>query len=288
MKLKLIFTFMMLIFILGCARQTEDEKFSRLVDKFMDEYFKHHPVSATWVGYHKYDNLLDDFSERTLKERLEWLKSYREKFSKFDLKKLSKDNSIDCRILLEEIDERIFNLEELKEYEWNPLIYNSVIGDGLMYLITQDFAPAEERLKNALERVKQIPNFIEQAKKNLKDAPQIHIETAIRQNKGNINILKNDLMKFADTLKISDELRSELKKAVEAGVKSLEEYGRWLENELKPKSKRDFRLGKELYYKKMKYYLKSNLTPDEILDLAEREKEKTHNEMYQIALPESR
>ncbi|CUT00361.1 DUF885 family protein, partial [Candidatus Kryptonium thompsonii] len=139
MKLKLIFTFMMLIFILGCARQTEDEKFSRLVDKFMDEYFKHHPVSATWVGYHKYDNLLDDFSERTLKERLEWLKSYREKFSKFDLKKLSKDNSIDCRILLEEIDERIFNLEELKEYEWNPLIYNSVIGDGLMYLITQDF-----------------------------------------------------------------------------------------------------------------------------------------------------
>ncbi|CUT08466.1 Uncharacterized conserved protein, DUF885 familyt [Candidatus Kryptonium thompsonii] len=285
MKLKLILTFMMLIFILGCTRQTEDEKFSRLVDKFMDEYFKHHPVSATWIGYHKYDNLLDDFSEKALKERLEWLKSYREKFSKFDLKKLSKDNSIDCRILLEEIDERIFNLEELKEYEWNPLIYNSVIGDGLMYLITQDFAPAEERLKNALERVKQIPNFIEQAKKNLKDAPQIHIETAIRQNKGNINILKNDLMKFADTLKISDELRSELKKAVEAGVKSLEEYGRWLENELKPKSKRDFRLGKELYYKKMKYYLKSNLTPDEILDLAEREKEKTHNEMYQIALP---
>ncbi len=286
MKLKLNIVFMtILIFIFGCARQTEDEKFSKLVNKFMDEYFKYHPVSATWIGYHEYDNLLDDFSERAIQEKLEWLKSYKKKFSKFDLKKLSKDNSIDCRILLEEIEERIFNLEELKEYEWNPLIYNSVIGDGLMYLITQDFAPAEERLKNALERVKQIPNFIEQAKKNLKDAPQIHIETAVRQNKGNINILKNDLIRFADTLKISDELKSELKRAVDAGVKSLEEYGRWLEDELKPRSKRDFRLGKELYYKKMKHYLKSNLTPDEILALAEKEKSKAHEEMYQIALP---
>lgn len=286
MKLKLNTAFVMiLVFIFGCARQTEDEKFSKLVDKFMDEYFKYHPVSATWIGYHKYDNLLDDFSEKAIKEKLEWLKDYKDKFSKFDLKKLTKDNSIDCRILLEEIEERIFNLEELKEYEWNPLIYNSVIGDGLMYLITQDFAPGEERLKNALERVKQIPNFVEQAKKNLKDAPQIHIETAIKQNKGNINILKNDLMKFADTLKISDELKSELKKAVDAGVKSLEEYGEWLEGELKPRSKRDFRLGKEIYYKKMRHYLKANLTPDEILTLAEREKSRVHEEMYQIALP---
>ncbi|MEN3038431.1 MAG: DUF885 domain-containing protein [Candidatus Kryptonium sp.] len=285
MKLKTILTFAMLLIFLSCARKSEDERFTELVNKFMDEYFKYHPVSATWIGYHKYDHLLDDFSEKNLKEKLEWLKTYKKKFSEFDLNKLSLDNSIDCRILIEEIDERIFNLEELREHEWNPLIYNSVIGDGLMYLVTQDFAPAQERLKNAIERAKQIPNFIEQAKRNLKNAPQIHIETAIRQNKGNINILKNDLIKFADTLNISEELRAELKKAVDSGVASLEDYGKWLENELKTKSNRDFRLGRELYYKKMKYYLKSSLSPDEILALAEKEKSKAHDEMYQIALP---
>ncbi|CUS97336.1 DUF885 domain-containing protein [Candidatus Kryptobacter tengchongensis] len=285
MKLKVISVFVMsLIFISGCARQSEDEKFSRLVNNFIDEYFKYHPVVATWVGYHKYDHLLDDFSEEMLREKLEWLKNYRKKFSEFDLKKLSRDNSIDCRILIEKIDEMIFELEELKEHEWNPLVYNSVIGDGLMYLITQDFAPAQERLKNVIERVKQIPRFVKQAKENLKDAPQIHIETAIRQNKGNINILKNDLTKFTDTLEISSELKTELKKVVDSAIASLEEYGKWLENDLKPRSKRDFRLGKELYYKKMKYYLKTNLTPDEILSLAEKEKSKTHDEMYQLAL----
>lgn len=261
MKLKSILTFAMILIFLGCARKTEDERFTELVNKFMDEYFKYHPVSATWIGYHKYDHLLDDFSERNLKEKLEWLKTYREKFSEFDLKKLSRDNSIDCRILIEEIDERIFNLEELKEHEWNPLIYNSVIGDGLMYLITQDFAPAQERLKNAIERVKQIPNFVEQAKKNLKNAPQIHIETAIRQNRGNINILKNDLIKFADTLNISEEIRTELRKAVDAGVASLEDYGKWLENELKPKSNRDFRLGKETLLQKNEILLKVKFKP---------------------------
>lgn len=283
-ELILIFAVILVFVNLGCTGRSEDEKFSKLVEKFIDEYFKFNPVTATWAGYHKYDNLLDDFSEENLKRKLEWLKSYREKFSKFDLKKLSKDNNIDCRILIETIDEMIFYLEELKEHEWNPLIYNSIIGDGLMYLITQDFAPAYERLKNALERVKQIPRFVEQAKKNLKNAPQIHIETAIKQNRGNINILKNELKNFSDTIKISDDFKAELKKASEIAIASLEDYGKWLE-ELKQKSNRDFRLGKELYYKKMKYYLKSSFAPDSILSLAEEEKRKTHDEMYKLALP---
>jgi uncharacterized protein (DUF885 family) len=281
--LKNSISLLMAILFLGCANQ--DEKFSKLVQEFMDDYFKFHPVTATWVGYHKYDALLDDLSSDALKKKIEWLEKYRERFSKFDSKKLSRDNEIDRRILLEKIDEMLFELKELKEHEWNPLLYNSIIGDGLMYLITQDFAPGTERLKNAIERVKQIPRFVEQAKLNLKDAPQIHIETAIKQNKGNINILKNDLIKFAESLNISDDLKAELKSATEKAIASLDDFGRWLENELKPISKRDFRLGKELYYKKMKHYLKTDLTPDQILSLAESEKSKTHEEMYQIALP---
>jgi uncharacterized protein (DUF885 family) len=280
----LIFIIFLIFLNLSCAGWSEDEKFSKLVEKFVDEYFHFNPVAGTWAGYHKYDNLLDDFSEENLKKKLEWLKSYREKFSKFDLKKLSKDNSIDCRILLETIDEMIFYLEELKEHEWNPLFYNSIIGDGLMYLITQDFAPSHERLKNALERVKQIPRFVEQAKKNLKNAPQIHIETAVKQNRGNINILKNELKSFSDTVNISNDLKEELKKATEIAIASLEDYGKWLE-ELKQRSNRDFRLGKELYYRKMRHYLKSSFTPDSILSLAEEEKRKTHDEMYKLALP---
>ena len=282
--LKNLISLLIPLLIFGCVNQNQNEKFSKLVQEFMEDYFKFHPVTATWVGYHKYDGLLDDLSNDALKRKTEWLEKNKEKFSNFDPKKLSKDNEIDRRILIEKIDEMLFELKELKEHEWNPLIYNSIIGDGLMYLITQDFAPAEDRLKSALERVKQIPRFIEQAKLNLKDAPQIHIETAIKQNKGNINILQNDLIKFAESLNISNDLKSELKRASEKAISSLEDFGRWLEDELKPRSKRDFRLGKELYYKKMKYYLKTDLTPDEILSLAESEKNKTHEEMYHIAL----
>ena len=282
--LKNLISLLIPLLIFGCVNQNQNEKFSKLVQEFMEDYFKFHPVTATWVGYHKYDGLLDDLSNDALKRKTEWLEKNKEKFSNFDPKKLSKDNEIDRRILIEKIDEMLFELKELKEHEWNPLIYNSIIGDGLMYLITQDFAPAEDRLKSALERVKQIPRFIEQAKLNLKDAPQIHIETAIKQNKGNINILQNDLIKFAESLNISNDLKSELKRASEKAISSLEDFGRWLEAELKPRSKRDFRLGKELYYKKMKYYLKTDLTPDEILSLAESEKNKTHEEMYHIAL----
>jgi uncharacterized protein (DUF885 family) len=281
----LISVLICIIIFNSCSIRDENDKFRDLVDEFMEGYFKRNPVTATWIGYHKYDHLLDDFSKEGLSEKLEWLKNFRDKFTGVDRDKLSRDNDIDCRILIENINEMIFRLEELREHEWNPIVYNRIIGDGIMYLLTQNFAPAEERLKNVIERVKQIPRLIEQAKLNIRDAPEIHIETALRQNRGNIGILKNDLVKFIDTLDISDELRGEVEKVRSRSIKVLEEFGRWLEGELKPRSERSFRLGRELYYKKMKYYLKTDMTPDEILRRAELEKERVHDEMYKLALP---
>ena len=45
-------------------------------------------------------------------------------------------------------------------------------------------------------------------------------------------------------------------------IAALDEYGGWLESELLPRSKGDFRLGEDLWRKKLKYALASDLTQD--------------------------
>ena len=59
----------------------------------------------------------------------------------------------------------------------------------------------------------------------------------------------------------------------------------FLEKKLLPKSDGDFRLGKELFEKKLKITLQSDLTSDEIIRRAEEEIVATRKRMFQLAKP---
>jgi uncharacterized protein (DUF885 family) len=271
------------LFVLSVYSQEESEKFDKLSSDFLKGYFLVNPISATSIGVHDYDNMLDDMSQSAIDAEAKRLRLFKEQFAAVNLKGLSKDKNIDCRILLENIDESLFGLEELKDYEWNPMVYTGAIGNSIASLINQEFAPLDQRLKNAIERSKQVPKFLEQAKTNLKNAPKLHVETAIKQNQGNIGMFKDDLVKAASTA--SPELQGEVKTASATAIAALEDFGTWLQNDLLPRATKDTRLGKQLYDKKLTFALKSNLTPDDVLSRAVSEKERVHEEMYKLAAP---
>jgi uncharacterized protein (DUF885 family) len=267
----------------NCARKgAEDQKFKALVDEFLDAYFKDSPVSATYIGEHKYDGLLDDFSPEAIQAEQSQLKQFLEKMGAIDTTKLNDTNRVDFKILENEIFSQLLQNEELKSWEKSPVMYNYVVGGAINSLITRDFAPWDERLKNVLSRLKQIPRLLEQAQANLKEPSEINTSRAIRQNKGTINLIKNDLPKVLEEAPdLKDSLIAECQKVVSA----LEDYQKFLESDLLPRSKGDFRLGKELYEKKLRYTLQSDLSSDEIVKRAEQEFTRVRKRMYDIALP---
>ena len=73
--------------------------------------------------------------------------------------------------------------------------------------------------------------------------------------------------------------------ALDRAIAALDEYGRWLQGDLLPRSNGDFRLGKKLWEKKLQYSLSSDLSPREILASAEKDLQTTRDQMYEIALP---
>jgi uncharacterized protein (DUF885 family) len=260
--------------------ESADQKFEALAKKYIEQLLEMNPETATQLGDHRFDNRLDDYSLAGVERERAFNQKYLKALDAIPSKSLSPVNSVDYRIMRNRLEYNLFQINELREYEWNPLRYN--IGGAIYALIARDFAPLRERLLNVKERLKAIPAVVAQAKANLKSPPRVHTETAITQNKGTISLVRDELLPFIEQ---TPELRAEIAPAQAAAVRALEDYGTWLEKDLLPRSNADFRLGDEKYRRKLHLALESNLSKEEILRRAEADLKSTQDAMYDVALP---
>lgn len=293
MRKRYLLTALLALFIVACGQQNkdsdadttathtktgQDDAFIEIADRYMDLLLKEDPVSATLLGFHAYDNQLTDVSEASLMKSAETAKSYIKELNSLDESGLSDVNRIDRLILLNYLKSSVFSIEELKEWQWNPISYN--VGNAIYPLIARDFAPLDERLTALQGRLKAIPAYLEQAKANLKNPPRVHTETAMIQNSGNIGMLEGEVRRLAGEV---PRLAESLNGDIDAAVVALTAYGAWLEEELLPASNGDFRLGKDLYSKKLAFTLDSDFTKEQILESAQKDLKATQAALYETA-----
>ncbi len=261
-------------------RPTKDQKFESLSHHYIEQFLRMNPEWATYLGDHRYDHLLNDYSVAAVERDLEFTRSYLDSLAAIDVDRLGSTNKIDYKILRENLQSMVFQLDTLRENEWNPRVYN--LGGAIYALTAREFAPLRDRLLDVKERLTAIPSVIEHAKVNLKNPPKIHTETAILQNKGTISLIRDELNTFLDKV---PELKDELAPVQADAVAALEEYGTWLEEELLPQSTGDPRIGDKNYRRKLRYTLESDLSKEEILQRAEADLTETQETMYETALP---
>lgn len=261
------------------AQNSADKKFESLANEYITDLLKMYPERATSLGEHRYDHLLNDYSMAGIKRSREFNQKYLDRLKQIPLDKLSKVNNVDARIMRDNLEYNVFRIDVLREHEWNPLYYN--VGTAINNLISRNFAPLNERIKNAKSRLEQIPQVVAAAKANLKNPPRVHTETAILQNKGVINLIKGDLQMFIDEA----GMKADLAPAQEKAIKALEDYGAWLEKDLLPRSNADFRLGEEKFRQKLRFALESQLSKEEILKRGMADLKETQDRMFQIAQP---
>ncbi|MBC8423177.1 DUF885 domain-containing protein, partial [bacterium] len=107
-------------------------------------------------------------------------------------------------------------------------------------------------------------------------------ETAIGQNHGTISLILDDLQPFLDE---APDMRGEFVGPRARAIAALEEFGRWLEDDLLPRSNGEFRVGRDLFETKLRMTLESDLTLDEIRKSALSDLDETRDTMYELALP---
>ena len=270
-------------FVRAVTVTPQDVDFQKLAALYIERELQANPEQATELGDHRFDDRLTDYSAEALAKNLAAQKDYRIKLEALAAaSQLTGANNVDVRILRENIDNAIFSLEELKETDWNPLVYNQSLANSLYLLIARDFAPAEKRIPNLQKRLEAIPAVVEQAKANLKRPPRIHTETAIEQVQGAVSLVREGL---DGLLYRVPQMQKDLAPLREKTAVALEEYKKWLEKDLLPRSDGDFRIGEDKFRKKLRFALASDLSMEEVKKRAQEELKKTQSAIYETALP---
>jgi uncharacterized protein (DUF885 family) len=268
--------------ILSVFGTPQDDAFQKIAHDYIDQYLPANPEDATDLGDHRFDGQLTDYSSEARAKELATQKEFRDKLNVIDGSQLTGANNVDFRILKENIDYEIFRAEELKDPEWNPLVYMQSLANSLYLLVARDFAPPEQRIPNLRQRMEGIPRVIAQAKANLQHPPRVHTETAIEQTQGAINLVREGLAPLLDR---APQMKRDLAPLQEKTAAALEDYKKWLQSNLLSRSDGNFRLGAEKFRKKLHFALASDLTMEQIERRADADLRQTQTAIYETALP---
>lgn len=261
-----------------------DQSFYNMAERYLDDALRLHPSLATVHGYHKYDHFFEDFSKGANREKTKIYEGYLKELKRVEIENMSLSAQIDYDIILNNIEFNLFNLKELKPHESDPTIYHDILGFGMLFLIIQDeHSPVwPERLQSILERMKQIPNFLNTAKETLKNPSLALTQFVMEQNPANITFFEQTLLPLFDK---APRIKEELITANEKAIHALKDYQNFLQKDLMARSDGDWRLGKDLWTKKLHLTLQSDMAPEKIIDHAWKMLAEERKKMLKVARP---
>ncbi len=260
-----------------------DVTFDAIAKRYLEEMLPLTPVTATALGEHRYDTMLDDVSADGQARRTGLARQLLAQLQTLEESKLNRARQVDARLLRSELEFEIWNVEELKEWRWNPLLYTDLAGNSVYLLMARDFAPLSKRLHDVGARLAELPRFLAQVRESLDPelVPRIHAETAVKQNMGVLSLIDALVVPQLGTL--PEAQQSELKTTIAHARTAVSQHQIWLERKLLPAAKGDFRLGAALYDTKLRFALDSPLSRQEIRAKADSELKRVRGEMYDVA-----
>src|SRR6266542_4897000 len=165
---------------------------------------------------------------------------------------LSRLERNDREIMIATIHSILLEEDRVQMWRKNPDNYSSAVTNTIFSLMKRNFAPAEERLRSVIEREKQIPRALSQARDVLRNPPKIYTDIAIEQLPGNIDFFQTTVPEAFKDVKDAT-LLADFNHSNDAAVTALKAYQTWLQADLLPHSNGTFAIGAENYRLKLLY-----------------------------------
>jgi uncharacterized protein (DUF885 family) len=238
--------------IMATSLSAKPRSFHQLVDAYFEDYFKANPSQGTGVGFHQYDRQLEDFSLAAHQRNRRKFLAYLKEFQAINLRPLSQNDRDDREIMIATIHSQLLEEDDVQMWRKNPDAYSGGVTGSIFTLIKRNFAPARERLSSVIEREKQIPRALLQARELLRNSPKIYTEIAIEQLPGNIGFFQTTVPEAFHDVKDA-ALLAEFKRSNDGAIAALKDYLTWLQKDLLPRSNGSFAIGAENYRQKLLY-----------------------------------
>jgi uncharacterized protein (DUF885 family) len=264
------------------AADGASQTFHYVTDQYFDEYFKLSPTAGTSTGYHQYDTQLEDYSAAGFEREATMLKSFEKKLEAIDPSALDAEPAADYQILLDNIRGELLQIEVVRGWQKNPDNYSSGVTNSIFVLMERPYAPVNTRLHAAIEREKQIPQVLMDARKNLKDPPRIYTEIAIEQIDGLVSFFQSDVPSAFAAADDTQE-KAEFAKTNAAVIDGLKGYSVWLKTDLLPRSNGDFRWGADTFSKALADNEMVDIPLDHLLQIGYDDLHKNQAEFAHVA-----
>lgn len=221
-----------------------DGRLEALEKEFVARYLEFHPGYAVFAGLHDHDRKLEDLSRGSIEGYCTELDKTRTRALALD--NLSPADAAEREALLAAVEGTLFEYRRVRAWEDDPYSYAEVLSSQLNTLLIFDFAPVDERVAAVVAKERQIPAFLESAKRNLKPTAPILVNYGIRGAEGALSLVQKDLPTALGS-QASSMMRRELEESTRLAAQSIEDYLKWLREDYKAGDARDYALGRDVY-----------------------------------------
>jgi uncharacterized protein (DUF885 family) len=260
-----------------------DREFARLAGEYLDDRAERHPELATGLGDHRFDDRLGDPSEAARADERRSLDGWAARLDALDLDALSAEHRVDAAMMADSVARRVFELDELAEHTWNPLLANP--GRAIYQLLARDFAPLPDRLASVAGRLAEVPGVLAEARRQLGAMPRVHLETAIGQFDGAIALVGQEVDAALEAAPSSGPRLAEVRPAA---LEALAEHRAWLSARLAtaapgPDGDRNPRIGPERFARKLSLTLSAAADADAILARAQADLDRVSEQIASLS-----
>ena len=241
--------------------------FHSLARRIVDDLLTADPVSATWLGDHRFDDRLPDLSD--VGGLLARIDDHVTELDAVDDVELGTSDLVDLEILRAALLRSRFELGELRGHAWDPMQWNP--GTALYLLTSREFAPVADRAESARGRLSAIPEYLDEARRQLEEMSRIHVETAVAQFEGTRALLDGPVRELAGDDDITDR-----------AIAHIGDFTEWLTDRL-PESQRSPRLGAPVYAATLWHSLDDDTSAESLLEDAQQHLDLVNDSMRETA-----
>jgi uncharacterized protein (DUF885 family) len=266
--------------------RNSDARVARIADEYLRGHYAFNPTEATSAGLHEFDAQLETRSAESVAREARRLRGALADLGRVAEWRLSPDARYDYLVLASHARARLLELEETLMWRRDPNVYNNLAAASVDHLLKRAFAPIDERLDAVLARERQIPRLLGEARVNLENPPRVYTETAIAQARGSVDFFRRvvpQMFERAGGSRLSAARRAEFHASNETVVNALTAFAEWLERDLLPRSRGDFRVGAEGFRKKLLYEEMVETPLAQLVRDGERELRETQDAMRAVA-----
>jgi uncharacterized protein (DUF885 family) len=261
---------------------TTEKQFYADAQAMFDEFLRDSPGTATFLGDHRYDDRLGDYTQAAWDDQRARYMAHLEHFKSFDTQGWTRDAQIDLTLTVQLLKSVVRGFDKMRWAYRNPGGGVDECLGGVYGLVIREFAPLSERMKSILGRLRQTPRVLSECRAMVVPAevPHVWAEVALESARQGIGLIAGFVPMLAQA---TPDLHADVNVAAQAAAAAMQEYADWIEQTVLPQAQGNFAVGKELFDEILREDHMVSYDADELLDTGWKLLEDTERQMKEVA-----